>query len=294
VGEVTGGFGGFGGGARSPRLGLLLLLPAAVLIGALMLYPVAHMIGMATVENGRPVIGQWGRVMARDAVLWTALSNTLVFVLGSVTGEMVVGLAFALLLWQGRGRLANLARGLILLPSMLSPTVVGIVWLLLLYPFGLVNWGTTLLGLGRFQYLADPRLAMASIIFVDIWQWTPFVFIFTLAGLTALPAEPREAALVDGASAWQVFRHVTLPLLGPTLAAALMFRVIDAFRAFDKILIMTNGGPAEATSILSIYLYKVSFHYQSWSYGALLGLLLMGLTLAFHWAYSALVVRRLV
>jgi len=205
---------------------------------------------------------------------------------------MIAGLVFALLLWEVRGPLANTIRGLILLPSMLSPAVVGIVWLLLFYPFGLVNWGATLLGIGRLQYLADSRLAMASIVFVDIWQWTPFVFIFILAGLTGMPAEPREAARVDGASAWQLFRYITLPLLRPTLAVALMFRVIDAFRAFDKILIMTNGGPAEATTILSIYLYKVSFHYQNWSYGALLALILIAVTLAFQWTYDTFVVRK--
>ena len=121
-----------GGGGASRGLGVLLLLPSGVLIGALMLYPIAHLVGMATVENGRPVVWQWGRMLARDAVLWTAVRNTLVFVVGSVTGEMVAGLAFALLLWHGRGRPANVTRGLILLPSMLSPTVVGIVWLLLL------------------------------------------------------------------------------------------------------------------------------------------------------------------
>lgn len=277
----------------SQRTGILLLLPAAILIAALMLYPLGHMVGMAAVQNGRWVLTRSGLVLSRDGVFWRALWNTLIFVVASVTAEMAAGLVFALLLWEGRGRVANFARGLILLPSMLSPTVVGIVWLLLFYPFGLVNWGATLLGLGRLQYLADPRLAMASVIFVDIWQWTPFVFIFVLAGLTGMPVEPREAALVDGASAWQVFRYITLPLLRPTLAAALMFRVIDAFRAFDKILIMTNGGPAEVTTILSIYLYKVSFHYQNWNYGALLALILITVTLAFHWTYNTLVVRRL-
>ena len=281
---------GMGG---SKRTGILLLLPAAILIAVLMLYPLGHMVGMAAVQNGKWVLTRSGLVLSRDGVFWRALWNTLIFVVASVTAEMATGLVFALLLWEGRGRAANFARGLILLPSMLSPTVVGIVWLLLFYPFGLVNWGTTLLGLGRLQYLADPRLAMASVIFVDIWQWTPFVFIFVLAGLTGMPVEPREAALVDGASAWQVFRYVTLPLLRPTLAAALMFRVIDAFRAFDKILIMTNGGPAEVTTILSIYLYKVSFHYQNWNYGALLALVLIAVTLAFHWTYNRLVVRRL-
>ena len=257
-----------------------------------MVYPVGHLVGMAAVQDGRFAASRWGVLLYRDGVFWKALWNTLIFVVTSVTGEMIAGLVFALLLWEVRGPLANTIRGLILLPSMLSPAVVGIVWLLLFYPFGLVNWGATLLGIGRLQYLADSRLAMASIVFVDIWQWTPFVFIFILAGLTGMPAEPREAARVDGASAWQLFRYITLPLLRPTLAVALMFRVIDAFRAFDKILIMTNGGPAEATTILSIYLYKVSFHYQNWSYGALLALILIAVTLAFQWTYDTFVVRK--
>ena len=276
----------------SQRTGILLLLPAGILISALMIYPVGHMVGMAAVQDGKFAASRWGILLYRDGVFWRALWNTLIFVVTSVTGEMIAGLVFALLLWEIRGPLANTIRGLILLPSMLSPAVVGIVWLLLFYPFGLVNWGATLLGIGRLQYLADPRLAMASIVFVDIWQWTPFVFIFILAGLTGMPAEPREAALVDGASGWQLFRYITLPLLRPTLAVALMFRVIDAFRAFDKILIMTNGGPAEATTILSIYLYKVSFHYQNWSYGALLALILIAVTLVFQWTYDTFVIRK--
>ena len=276
----------------SQRTGILLLLPAGILISALMVYPVGHMVGMAALQDGKFAASRWGILLYRDGVFWKALWNTLIFVVTSVTGEMIAGLLFALLLWERQGALANTIRGIILLPSMLSPAVVGIVWLLLFYPFGLVNWGATLLGIGRLQYLADSRLAMASIVFVDIWQWTPFVFIFILAGLTGMPVEPREAARVDGASAWQLFWHITLPLLRPTLAVALMFLVIDAFRAFDKILIMTNGGPAEATTILSIYLYKVSFHYQNWGYGALLALILIAVTLVFQWTYDTFVIRK--
>lgn len=276
----------------SQRTGILLLLPAGILISALMVYPVGHMVGMAALQDGKFAASRWGILLYRDGVFLKALWNTLIFVVTSVTGEMIAGLLFALLLWERQGALANTIRGIILLPSMLSPAVVGIVWLLLFYPFGLVNWGATLLGIGRLQYLADSRLAMASIVFVDIWQWTPFVFIFILAGLTGMPVEPREAARVDGASAWQLFWHITLPLLRPTLAVALMFRVIDAFRAFDKILIMTNGGPAEATTILSIYLYKVSFHYQNWGYGALLALILIAVTLVFQWTYDTFVIRK--
>ena len=178
-----------------------------------------------------------------------------------------------------RGR--SLFRSALLIPMMLPPVVVGIVWRLMLNPdFGAVNG--TLKGAGvntdALTWTASPALALASVIAVDIWQWTPFIFLVLLAGLQAIPQEPYEAAVIDGSSAWQTFRHVTLPLLKPAILIALLLRTMDLLRVFDQIFILTEGGPGFATETVSLYIYRTAFRFSDFGYAAAMSFVLLALT----------------
>ena len=143
---------------------------------------------------------------------------------------------------------------------MLSPVVVGLFWKFMLdVQFGVVNSFLDSLGLGRVEWLTQQRLALFSLIIVDTWQWTPFIMLIALAGLTAVPNFLYEAAEIDRASEWFKFRRITLPLVWPLLLIAVMFRAIEAFRLFDLVYILTGGGPGGTTETLSYNVYKVAF-----------------------------------
>jgi multiple sugar transport system permease protein len=165
---------------------------------------------------------------------------------------------------------------------MMLPTVVaGVVWRLMLNPnFGAVNG--TLKGMGvntdALTWTSSPNLAMISIIAVDVWQWTPFMFLILLAGLQAIPQEPYEAALIDGSSAWQTFRHVTLPLLKPAILVALLLRTMDLLRVFDQVFILTEGGPGFATETISLYIYRTAFRFSDFGYAAAMSFVLLVIT----------------
>jgi multiple sugar transport system permease protein len=164
---------------------------------------------------------------------------------------------------------------------MLPPVVVGVVWRLMLNPdFGAING--TLKGAGvnteSLTWTASPTLALAAVIAVDIWQWTPFMFLVLLAGLQAIPQEPYEAAVIDGSSAWQTFRHVTLPLLKPAILIALLLRTMDLLRVFDQIFILTEGGPGFSTETVSLYIYRTAFRFSDFGYAAAMSFVLLVLT----------------
>ena len=185
--------------------------------------------------------------------------TTLVFVVGAVALQTVLGFAIAYLISRrerGRGVLTTL----FLVPMMLSPVVVGLFWRFMLdAQFGVINSLLGSLGLGQVEWLTRQRLALLSLIVVDTWQWTPFIMLIALAGLTAVPKYLYEAAAIDRASEWFRFRRITLPLVWPLLLIAVMFRAIEAFRLFDLVYILTSGGPGGSTETLSFHVYKVAF-----------------------------------
>ena len=164
---------------------------------------------------------------------------------------------------------------------MLPTVVVGVIWQLMLNPnFGAINGTLKYFGIDTesLTWTASPRLAMLSVILVDVWQWTPFVFLVLLAGLQAIPQEPYEAALVDGSNNWQTFRHVTLPLLKPAILIALLLRTMDLLRVFDHIFILTEGGPGFATETLSLYIYRTAFRFSNFGYAAAMSFVLLIIT----------------
>ena len=191
-----------------------------------------------------------------DPEFTRAVVVTTLFTTGAVVVEFLAGLGLALLFAQPFRFLRRL-RVLILLPLFVVPVVGATMWRVIFHPdVGVLNYYLELIGLGRPPWLSDPTLALVSIALVDAWRSIPFMFLVMYAGLEVLPAELFEAAAVDGASAWQRFRHVTAPLLAYVMLLAVLIRGMDAFREFDIIFVLTGGGPGTATQTIQILNYR--------------------------------------
>lgn len=206
-----------------------------------------------------------------DPRLWESIKVTFIIMAPSLILELTLGIMIAILL-NKRTKGMNIVRSLILLPMMVTPVVVALVWGLIYNSnFGIINYFLSLIGLGPYEWLSYPFLARLSVIIVDVWQWTPFVILIILAGLQSLPPHAFKAARVDGASGRQVLRHITLPLLKPTIIVAAMFRLLmHLVVSFDIIYVLTGGGPGAATETLSMYIYKQGFVLCDVSYASAL------------------------
>ncbi len=203
-----------------------------------------------------------------DRVFWRKTWVTLEITLLAVGLELALGLICALVLNRrlpGMGAL----RLIVYLPMMISPLVVGYFWRFMLDgSFGVVNYLLSLVGIGAQQWTIELRLAIASIVLVDVWQWTPFVILILLAGLQTVPPQLYEAATLDRASRWMQFTRITLPYLKTPILLALLFRSIDTFKIFDIVYIVTGGGPGDLTETLSVYAYYVGFKFSQLGDGA--------------------------
>jgi multiple sugar transport system permease protein len=264
-------------------LAYLLIAPALAVLLALSIYPLFYSIKISLQAVSAEGMGWSLQNFARlagDQFFLSALAHTFIFAAIALTIEFLLGLGLALLL-NGRVRGRGAFRAMLLVPMMLPAVVVGVVWRLMLNPnFGAINgtlkgWGVNTDSL---TWTASPKLAMASVIIADVWQWTPFMFLILLAGLQAIPQEPYEAALIDGSNAWQTFRHVTLPLLKPAILIALLLRTMDLLRVFDQIFILTEGGPGFATETASLYIYRTAFRFSNFGYAAAMSFVLLAIT----------------
>ena len=219
--------------------------------------------------------------MGGDPRFWHSLSLTAIYTATTVVLQVALGLSLALLVLRiPRGQ--AVLRVAAILPIVLAPVVVGLFWrtLVLSPDVGLVDVVTRALGLGSHNWLGDPDLALISVIAIHTWQWTPFAFLVILASLAALPPDVFEAARIDRASAWQRFRHITLPLIRPAIVIVVIMRTMIALSAFAAIFAATGGGPGTATEILNLYAYRTSFSEFNLGYGASLAMVLLAITLA--------------
>ena len=254
---------------------LTLIAPAALILLLFQVLPIlmgvdASLRRFSLTDEEHPFIGlrNYQRILSDAQFLWVALPNTFFFMLASVAGGVVLGLAIAMLLKQPfPGRI--LVRTLIVFPLMVAPVVASIMiaWIFN-DQFGVANAVVTMLGFPPVAWLVKPWLSLCIVVLTDVWLQTPFYVIIILAGLETLPREPFEAARVDGANAWQIFRNVTLPLLRPVLLVAIVIRSIDAFRVFDTVWTITKGEPGRATEVFSIYAYKEAFVFLNLDRGA--------------------------
>jgi multiple sugar transport system permease protein len=213
--------------------------------------------------------------MSADWHLPNSLQITLTFIVVAVATELTLGLGLALLFSKDIRRL-NFLRILMLLPMVTAPIAVGLTWRVAYQPtFGIIDYFLSLGGLPNIEWLSETDTALLAVVIVDVWEWTPFMFIILLAGLRSLPREPFEAAKIDGAGAFQTFGTITLPLLRTTILIAVLFRLLDAIRIYDIIVVLTRGGPALATDVLSFYIYRVGFGYLDIGYAGALSILFL-------------------
>ena len=282
---------------RELLLPALFIAPAVAVLLSLSIYPLIYSVTISLQkETPSGVVWGFGNFvrLVSDSFFLTAMAHTFVYAAAALTCEFLLGLGLALLLnSQMRGR--GIFRASLLVPMMLPAVVVGVVWRLMLNPnFGAINGTLKRFGINteNLTWTASPKLAMLSVIAVDVWQWTPFVFLVLLAGLQAIPQEPYEAALIDGSSRWQTFLHVTLPLLKPAILIALLLRTMDLLRVFDQIFILTEGGPGFATETASLYIYRTAFRFSNFGYAAAMSFVLLAITNVISLGYIRLLQTR--
>ncbi|MDF9877272.1 carbohydrate ABC transporter permease [Cellulosimicrobium cellulans] len=244
-------------GFISPAMLLLLLMSVFPLLWALYLSFTDYSV-TRDAPAGFVGLRNYAEIVTSPEVHQRALT-TLVYVVAAVGLQTVLGFGIAYLISRretGRGLLTTL----FLIPMMLSPVVVGLFWRFMLdAQFGVVNSILGSFGIGPVEWLTSQNTALLSLVVVDTWQWTPFIMLIALAGLTAVPKYLYEAASIDRASEWFRFRRITLPMVWPLVLVAVLFRAIEAFRQFDLVYILTNGGPGVSTETLSFHVYKVAF-----------------------------------
>ena len=264
------------------------ILPAIAVMVAGLVYPVVQAFYLSFYDwkigtdfADAPYVGlrHFARMFTDEGVgesIWV----TLRFGFWTITIEMVLGIALALLLEKPiRG--ASVFRTVFILPLMVSPVVVGLIWRYLFDArIGWINHYLMQVGIEPQVWLGDADLAFFAIVFTDIWQWTPFIFIIVIAGLQALPSEVLEASRIDGANWWQSIFLVKLPMIRSILVIALLMRLIDVFRALEVMYIMTNGGPGRATELLSLHIYKRAFETQQLGYASAISVLLIVMVFA--------------
>jgi multiple sugar transport system permease protein len=196
-----------------------------------------------------------------DARFWNSLKVTLIILLIAVTIETLAGL-FLSLLFRDKVYGKRIIISLLMIPIMISPMVIGIIWRFILNPeIGIANYILKMVGLQPLIWLGDIKYALSTIILIDIWQWTPFLFIIFLSGMQGISPNLYEAAEVDGASEWGLIRYITIPMLKPIMYIGILIRSIDSFKMFDLVYILTRGGPVNSTETASLYIYKTGFNF---------------------------------
>jgi multiple sugar transport system permease protein len=273
------------------RHGLLLVAPTLAILAVLTVYPGIWVLWLS-LHDRVPVFAvdrfvglRHYAFLAGDPRFWGAARTTAIFTVASVALELVLGVLVALALaGQRRGRYVAFA--LLLLAWAMPAVVTAKLFEWLYHPAaGLLNF---LLGGLRLNWLGDPRLALPAVVLADVWRTLPFVAVLAYARLLSIPGELYEAAQVDGAGALATFRHVTLPLLRQILAIAVLFRTLDALRAFDIMFILTGGGPANTTETLTVYAYKGLFQMLQFGFGSAIGVVVFAAVMAVAWAYLRL------
>lgn len=246
----------------------MFMAPAAIIMAIALMYPLGYMVwGSFRDWNPSQTIGEAEFVGLKNYIfLWNdpnfheSLGVTLRFAFFVVTIEMVIGVGLALLL-DREIRGISLLRTMFILPMMIAPVVVGLMWRYMYHPtVGTFNRFLDSIGLPRVDWLGD--YALTSVIIADIWQWTPFIFILSLAALQSLPRSALEAARIDGATAWQQIIHIKLPLMMPVLIVTALLRLIDAFKVLEVILVMTEGGPGLSTEILALQISRTATEFR--------------------------------
>lgn len=276
---------------RAPRLfisdrPLPWLLPLIVILVVFALYPFFYNIYLSLhefVPRRRELVfvgaENWLRLF-EDSRLWGSLWITLLYTGICLSIQLVLGMAIALLIDSDDPGFGIL-RGLLTLTLVIPPAITGMMFLLMEdAQFGVITYFLQSMGfLSGGSILANSTSALMGVMLADIWQWTPFMVLIFVAGLRALPSDPFESAMIDGASNWQIFRRLTLPMMSKVIAIAVLIRGIDLFRTFDYVYVMTSGGPGTSTYTLSLYAWQQTFSFIKWGYGATISLFALAVIL---------------
>jgi len=260
------------------RVGLILASPIIVYFVAFFIYPLYTLFQNAFTSASGAISLDNFRTMLSDPLLSVSLSNTAYYFVGSVALEYGIGFAVAVLLYNYTGRLRSIFRTAIFIPLMVSPVVIGLMWLMILNTnYGPLDYMLSFFGAGGINWLGSQSLAMPSLILANTWEYSPFVFLIIYAGLQTVPQQLYEAASVDGLTRFQTFRMITLPSIRPSIVVAFLLNSIGVLKGFDLIYVLTNGGPGYSTYILSFYTYVVGFSFFQPHYAAAIALLFLAI-----------------
>lgn len=249
------------------------VVPAAVAVLGTILFPWAFTLYVSVFDwrlgSAREFVGFANYTkLFTDERFGLAMLRTLYYTALSVIFPLILGLAAALIFNQ-KFPLRGLARTIFILPMMATPVAVALVWTMMFHPqLGVLNWLLQQVGIPPSMWVYHADSVIPTLVLVEVWHWTPLVMLLLLGGLAALPIDPYEAAKIDGATPFQVFRYITLPLLAPYLVVALIIRTIDALKAFDTIYVITQGGPGSASETINIYLYLQAFAFYNMGYAS--------------------------
>jgi multiple sugar transport system permease protein len=267
-------------GLRRRSVGILFVLPAALTLLAITIFPLIYELRLVFMSwelttNAPPqFVGLQNliRVLFQDERFWASMRVTGTLIVLGVAIQLSIGTGLALLLNRLAGRLRTPLVSIFLIPVMIAPVVAGFQFRMIYHDqFGPLNYLIELITFGQwrgFAWIADPKVALFSILMTDVWQWTPFLMLIVLAGLQSIPLELYEAAEVDGASAWQMFWRITVPLLLPVVVIGILIRAMDSFKLFDIVYLVTGGGPGNVTETISFYTYLQGFKFFSLGYTA--------------------------
>ncbi len=273
-------------GACDRNVSWLMPLPAMVVTVLLMIFPLVYLIYMSF--HDWILIGGKGpqfiflqnyMALFQDERFMSSLSRTGIFILLGLFIQVPLGLAIAVLFnehFPGRG----IMRTLLLLPMVATPVAMALIWVIMMDPStGVLNYFLSWFGIPSIAWLSDINIVLPALVLVDTWQWTPMVALICLAGLSSLPIEPFEAAMIDGASVWQRFWNLTLPMVWPTLLVAILFRFIDLLKVIEHIYVMTRGGPGFASETINLYNFLMGLFYYRVGYGSSISVVIFALVL---------------
>jgi multiple sugar transport system permease protein len=267
-----------------------MLAPSVILLTMITILPVLFLIATSFTswDLSRPGslvftnIQNYKRIFLQDDRFWNSVSVQFKLSLLTVPAQVLLGLGLAVFLKERIKNtwLVEITRSTLLIPMVIPPIVAAIIWKILFTPpVSIISYFSTQLGFGPLDWLGDPDLALVAIAIAGIWEFFPFSFLLLYAGLLSLPEEPYEAAMVDGASRWQTFQHVTIPMLMPTISIVLLFRIIDSIRAFPLIFVMTQGGPGFATEPTNFYAYTMAFSFTYVGYSSAMIVVVLAFTM---------------
>jgi len=271
--------------ARRRRNYRRFIIPALVVVGAVIIFPwlftvwmsafdwkigsVAHFVGFDNYVN-----------LATNQRFIESIGHTFYFTVLAVVVPLVLG-TIAALIFHREFRWRGVLRAVFTMPMMATPVAIALVWTMMFHPQqGVLNYLLSLVGLPPSLWVYSPTLVIPSLVLVEIWHWTPLVMLIVLGGLAALPTEPYESARLDGATEWQLFRFITLPLIAPFLVVAAVIRTIDAVKAFDTIYVISQGGPGTASETINLYLYLQAFAFYNVGNASAVVVVFFGIILA--------------